>query len=102
MEYHRLILFLLIILSSCKTSEDQVKTDPTTTAKEELPQEQAKPSEITQDGALEELILGDWEWTKTICCGRTPFTETSETLKVPKILKFQQGGVLQYFSGDAL
>lgn len=95
-----LIFILCIILSySCKTSKDQSKNDPVVTDVQ-LP---VKPDtvRVAPDAPLETLILGNWQWTKTICCGRTPYTETAESLPAPKILKFQAGGMLEYFSGDS-
>jgi len=54
----------------------------------------------TPQGSIEKLIVGEWQWDKTICCGRTPSTQTSESLKAPKVLRFNPDGTVQYFSGE--
>ncbi len=97
-----ILLLFSVLLFSCKASKDQPKSEPALTDTPEQKQEAEQTNEIQPDAPLETLILGNWEWWKTICCGRTPFTETSESLKAPKILEFQTGGALLYYSGTEL
>ena len=95
-------LLIISVLCSCKTSKDQSKNEPATVVTQDTLQEQVKTEpEAHSNAPLETLILGNWQWSKTICCGRTPHTETAESLPAPKILKFQPGGIMQYFSGDS-
>lgn len=96
----RFSFFLFITLCySCKTSKDQSKNEPAVI--ETWQPVQPDTVKVVPDAPLETLIVGNWQWAKTICCGRTPQTETAESLPAPKILKFQPGGMLQYFSGDS-
>jgi len=99
----RYVSFLLImsVLFSCKTSKDQSKNEPATIVTQDTLKEEATLDvPVNSNAPLETLIIGNWQWSKTICCGRTPYTETAESLPAPKILKFQPGGALQYFSGE--
>lgn len=87
------------ILFSCKTPKDRSKNDAKNQATEEKQEQVIAEEPLSPDAPMETQILGTWQWTKTICCGRTPHTETAESLKAPKILKFMADGTLQYFSG---
>ena len=91
------VLFSCVLLIfSCKSSREQTKADSA------QQQRQEPTKEVNQDDPIEKLILGEWEWQKTICCGRTPHTKTADSLKAPKILKFQKEGSLLYLSGNEL
>src|SRR5688572_8887143 len=90
-------LVLAVFFFSCKASKDQSKNDVKSDEVQQAPVKEQV--ETKSDGPLETLIIGEWEWVKTICCGRTPHTETAESLPAPRVLKFQKGGALEYFSG---
>lgn len=98
-------LLLILSLGSCKTSKEQVQSKPAAPSGFQPGREERHMNpgeEALQPGILEEAILGDWEWEKTICCGRTPVRETPETTQTTKALRFQKGGLLQYLSGSEI
>lgn len=87
---------------SCKTAEESTDQINAATQYQKPKQEPAgNHAEIPQDN-LEDLIFGDWEWEKTICCGRTPHTETPETLSSTKTMRFQKGGMVIFLSGNEI
>lgn len=95
--------FVLVLLISCKASKDQSKNEPAAVSANDTvaAQDTVATQVVNPNAPLENQIIGTWQWEKTICCGRTPHTETAESLPAPKILKFQTTGTLQYFSGDS-
>ena len=97
-------VILTLFVISCKTPKEQASTPPSAAVPQ---QEEQKPEEtdslsedLKSDSPVENLILGEWYWQKTVCCGRTPSTETPETLKMAKGMNFQSGGMVQFSWGE--
>ncbi len=95
-------LSVALFLFSCKTAEESTDQTKAATQEQKPRQEPAETHDEIPQSNLEEFILGDWGWEKTICCGRTPHTETPETLNSAKTMRFQKGGMVVFLSGNEI
>lgn len=77
-----IILIFLIINSACSESR-------------KLPKNQ-------EELALEQLIVGKWNWYQTECCLPQPEIITSETCDCSKMIEFKNGDSVYVYENDEL
>lgn len=107
------LIFVLtaLTLGACKSSE---KTTGNASEKTEASLAGgAAGTETDQNGYMEEPsdenqtrrmtgreLVGEWEWVKTSCCGRTARDIFPEPGEDKKVIAFSADGRARYFSGD--
>ena len=96
---------IAIILAGCDNTK-KVQTESTTEVpemtREELKAEPPVDREIDIAAEVEALLIGAWQWEKTICCGRLSKVISADSSDYELFLKFNVDSTVEFYHDEDL
>lgn len=83
---------------SVKREEQALQED----AIENIPSDNSNKEPVQKASEARSILIGKWEWEKTICCGRKPEIMKPEDDKKTQFLEFKKDSTVLFYKGDEI